>query len=910
MAFDAFNVTIPASQIAADAVRWQVRHRTTYKENAIVVSITETMAGVNSIIKAWTDATGGTWTATFGATTTAPLAYNATASQVETAIETLFRDVAVSGAGTPQDPWIITIQAPGPNPFTVGVTFNGANLTGGTLSNAVVRRGAFPIQDVWTNARGGTFTLSHLGHNTAALAWNATAAQVDTALDGALAAVGEIVAVTGSGTQADPWRVSLQTGTRYSQPLMTADSANLTDPAPTQTGDWIEETFIGTEVTIAGLVPNTRYEYQTRKVTTAGGQTWSASKFVTTDSVTPGLNKRPTPTGVKVSAASLAGITKVVDEVDDRDYAWREHNAEGETVDWQSPFNTYHGPGGTPENPTLVAGRSYSGTLTAPGDNIGVDTSDAAQWEVTIPPLGTSLSVSGTILNAIQLGIPPSFASTLLTATSTRFTWTNVIGNNGYQIRLLRRGFTQPILLTVERDTITVDATDLVTGVIYDAYIKTLGEGRFTESAESTAVVVDLNLDQRPPPSNYRAVNPTTTTIPLSWNRDPHADSYSLRWKTVDADDFGTAVTVPQPSSGTTVTHTVPSLTSNTEYELELTTTASPPYASSDPVSIEVFTAGAVSDLPLASISVSAFTANSVALALTATAQANVSYVINRENTVTERVWIPATRREVTIGFEPIYENWQTSAFTTAPIGARPLTPRVVYPPGGRNAGWGLISTKYTQFGIARGARLSYRFIFLFRRIRSSRRIIEVQNVPGRWEVQESVATVRIGAYAQTATINDANAQPGVTYTYKAISTFGGDLTGATRTASVSVTTLASAGTNQPGGANQHPTPEVFVTVESGITRVVWEARTPTSQYEVDYKLSFQQTRTSTLLSAGVDEFRVPFNLVTPTAEERRVQNSGLPFSVLTYDIRVRELASGGQANSNYASIQVAIYAQ
>ena len=94
------------------------------------------------------------------------------------------------GSGTPQDPWIIAILAPGPNPFTANVITNGAGLTGGDLTKETVQTGVFPIQDIWLNARGGTFTLSLLGYTTTALAWNSTAAQVQAALTLGACAIG------------------------------------------------------------------------------------------------------------------------------------------------------------------------------------------------------------------------------------------------------------------------------------------------------------------------------------------------------------------------------------------------------------------------------------------------------------------------------------------------------------------------------------------------------------------------------------------------------------------------------------------------------------------------------------------------------------------------------------------------
>ena len=305
-------------------------------------------------------------------------------------------------------------------------------------------------------------------------------------------------------------------------------------------------------------------------------------------------------------------------------------------------------------NSTIKPGEVYEGYLIAEGNNVLTSDSPPAQFKVTIPPIGSNLTTAGVILDAIKLATPMNFAGVIRTATSARFTWTNVNGNNGYEITLTRVGFEQTITLTTDPDAVTIDADNLITGEVYNASIKTLGSGRFSESDPSADISVDLNLDELPPPSNYRVVGATTTTAPLQWNLVANAARYSLRWRQVAAadeeeSDFAAAVTVAQPSSGTTVSHTVPGLTSNTEYEFEITTIGEVPYASSPPVSITAFTAGAVSDLPLPSIEVESFSSRLVALTMTGTATTNVRFVVNRENTVTERIWVP--------GGESVFHN-------------------------------------------------------------------------------------------------------------------------------------------------------------------------------------------------------------------------------------------------------------
>lgn len=58
---------------------------------------------------------------------------------------------------------------------------------------------------------GGTFTLTIDGDTTAAIAYNASAAAVESAVE-AVAAVSAVVSVTGTGTVGDPWIITFAEG--------------------------------------------------------------------------------------------------------------------------------------------------------------------------------------------------------------------------------------------------------------------------------------------------------------------------------------------------------------------------------------------------------------------------------------------------------------------------------------------------------------------------------------------------------------------------------------------------------------------------------------------------------------------------------------------------------------------------
>jgi hypothetical protein len=118
--------------------------------------------------------TGGTFTLTFSGQTTAPIAYNAGAPAVQSALEALSNiapgDVAVSGG-------------PGAGaPFTVAFTsaYVATDVPQIEASSAL---SPDEIQTVTADATGGTFTLTFSGQTTAPIAYNAGAPAVQSALE-------------------------------------------------------------------------------------------------------------------------------------------------------------------------------------------------------------------------------------------------------------------------------------------------------------------------------------------------------------------------------------------------------------------------------------------------------------------------------------------------------------------------------------------------------------------------------------------------------------------------------------------------------------------------------------------------------------------------------------------------------
>lgn len=82
------------------------------------------------------------------------------------------------------------------------------------------------VWSVWNDATGGTFTLSRDGQTTAAIAFNASSTTVNNAIE-ALSTVTDVL-VSGSGTQADPWRIEFVEPAVAATAALTGDGSGLT----------------------------------------------------------------------------------------------------------------------------------------------------------------------------------------------------------------------------------------------------------------------------------------------------------------------------------------------------------------------------------------------------------------------------------------------------------------------------------------------------------------------------------------------------------------------------------------------------------------------------------------------------------------------------------------------------------
>jgi hypothetical protein len=158
------------------------------------ISIEEIEQGVAAVNEQQTitlepTVSGGTFTLTYDGQTTANIAWNANAAAVTSALEALSNigvgDVSVSGTG----PWIVTFQGTFAGADVDLMTADGALLTGPshTISVSTLTQGYAGLNEQQVinigNPTSGTFTLTFAGQTTAAINYNATAAQVETALE-------------------------------------------------------------------------------------------------------------------------------------------------------------------------------------------------------------------------------------------------------------------------------------------------------------------------------------------------------------------------------------------------------------------------------------------------------------------------------------------------------------------------------------------------------------------------------------------------------------------------------------------------------------------------------------------------------------------------------------------------------
>ena len=586
MARDSIDVSIP---VAANALRYRVRHRVAYAARVAVVSVAEIQNEQTSIWRVWTGATGGTFTATFG-NTSAPIAFNSTASQLESALEAIPNvvDVRVSGSGTEADPWVIEMLNP-TGQWIFGsissLTFNSSGLTGGVIQRTDARPGRRSIQEVWTNGRAGSFRLGYrIGaqvHWSASIAYNATAATVDGVLDNLGRALYGQHDVTGSGTQSAPWRITISVGNQYQVPPFESDASGLSNPAPILPGDWVETDLIDNEHTIAGLMSNTRYEIQTQAITASGPGAWSSSTFETTEAAASADLALPTPFGFHTEAANSRSFAMRGEDVDDSSgYLFRYRRlspnptAFAEAITDRPNFTVYGldriGQGGleiAERSPAsflnISPGDVWEGTWKAQGNDISLGDSAEAKFKVTIPAVGTSLTAAeGQQADAIEK--LPNPAPTLSASNSRSLTiaWTTIANASGYEVRWQQDGYLRSAtdVFQLEGDATSHIIEGLAPNMDYTVTVKALGAGRFSNSDEA-ALIGSSTRTPLLSPTRIRATSITANSVAFRWSGVTNAASYY-----VQAWEAGSDVDIGPGSVGISITATLTGLSEGTEY--------------------------------------------------------------------------------------------------------------------------------------------------------------------------------------------------------------------------------------------------------------------------------------------------------------------------------------------------------
>lgn len=147
------------------------------KPFAVATSIGSGNNEIQVITLSGTAATGGTFTLTFDGQITGNIAYNASAATVETALEALSNigsgDATVTGSAG--GPWTVEFTGSLAGTNVALMTIDTTNLTGGVNEIQTISSPSNPT--------GGTFTLSFNGATTTAIAYNASAATIEAALE-------------------------------------------------------------------------------------------------------------------------------------------------------------------------------------------------------------------------------------------------------------------------------------------------------------------------------------------------------------------------------------------------------------------------------------------------------------------------------------------------------------------------------------------------------------------------------------------------------------------------------------------------------------------------------------------------------------------------------------------------------
>ena len=367
--------------------------------------------------------TGGTFTLTYGANTTGNIAYNASAATVQTALTGLASIGSGNCVVTGPDggPWRVQFTGSLAAQNLPLITGSRANLTGGTAAVTIetLTDGATGTDAVQTlslqSVTAGTFTLTFSGATTGNIAWNASAATVQAAL--------EVLSTIGAGNitatgGALPNAVTLTFGGALAAravPAITGNGAGLT----TTIAATITETTAGASgpnlrgrVTIPNTAANDSTLWRLRLV--YEGAVYTSSSFYRSNTAAALLTALQSlaPIGTGNATTTVGGANPDGTRYDDFELV----NARAGkhpvtdaivignlTVEYvggtpaASPrqLTILQYPGGTNEKQTLaLSGTPTSGTFTL---SFGGQTTSAIAYNATAAAVASALNALGSI---------------------------------------------------------------------------------------------------------------------------------------------------------------------------------------------------------------------------------------------------------------------------------------------------------------------------------------------------------------------------------------------------------------------------------------------------------------------------------------------------------------------------------
>lgn len=213
--------------------------------------------------------TGGTFDLDFGPDTEAGIAYNVSAGTLQTALNALplLDDIGtISVTGGSASFTILFSAVNQPTGDASSLTLAGAGTPTATLSGITMASNKFVFDvrfDGATAFNGGTFTVTIFGETTSAIAWNASAATIEAAIN-ALANVtacgGAVVTIpfTGAGYTGNPLiygNTQIRFGVEIDFPTAAADGSSLT---PSGTASISQAYAAGWQLNLASGSPGAR----------------------------------------------------------------------------------------------------------------------------------------------------------------------------------------------------------------------------------------------------------------------------------------------------------------------------------------------------------------------------------------------------------------------------------------------------------------------------------------------------------------------------------------------------------------------------------------------------------------------------------------------------------------------------